>query len=250
MVAMCIAVFAWDVHPRYRLILGANRDEWYERPTAPASWRGDVLAGWDLVSGGTWLGVTRGGRVAWVTNVRDGLASDAAALSRGALVLGFLQGEDDFGDVSRYNGFNLVHGDFAQGLSYLSNRGISQASLAPGTYGLSNHRLGTPWPKVARAVAGLERLLSVDDPTSGLFELLSDRTVPPDEDLPDTGVGLELERAFAPIFVSLPGYGTRSSTVVLMDRGGQVAYEERCRDPRSLREPPGVKVAFRLPRPG
>jgi len=229
---MCLAVFALDVHPRYWLVLAANRDEYYLRPARPAvMWDEELAAGQDLQSGGTWLGVSLAGRIAFLTNVRDGGPADEAAPTRGQLVVDFLRGENAFLDRlhregRRYNGFNIVFGD-RHGLSYYTNRGESEGTLAAGVHGLSNHHLGTPWPKVARATEALEAALERDDLVEAAFDLLMDRTVPPDAALPDTGVGIALERVLSPAFVEAPGYGTRSSTVVLMGHDGEVRFEER-----------------------
>jgi uncharacterized protein with NRDE domain len=240
---MCLISFAFDAHPAYRLVVAANRDEFHARPTAPAGWWADapqVLAGRDLRDGGTWMGVTRGGRFAAVTNYRDpGFAQRAGAPSRGARVADFLRGTAEAeaymrelaGRAARYNGFNLLVGD-AGGLFYLSNRAEGVRRLEPGVYGLSNHLLDTPWPKVVRAKQSMADALARADASgdgweSGLWEMLADRVVAADDALPDTGVGAERERLLSAPFISGDVYGTRASTVLTLARDGQVRMVER-----------------------
>lgn len=236
---MCLILFALDAHPRYRLVLAANRDEFYDRPTAPAAFWDDaphILAGRDLLRGGTWCGITTGGRFAAVTNYRDPRTYREGMLSRGRLVADFLRGEaapDAWlarlrreGDA--YNGFNLIFGDGRE-FRYVSNRGGLPSTVAPGIHGLSNHLLDTPWPKVAKGREALAKLLGGEDELApdDLFAILADRAVAPDHLLPDTGVGVERERLLSPRFITSPTYGTRSSTVVLMDRDNTCTFVER-----------------------
>jgi len=235
---MCLILFAHRVHPAYPLVVAANRDEWFRRPTAPAGFWPDapeVLAGRDLEQQGTWLGVTRAGRFAALTNYRDPGANRPDAPSRGTLVSAFLRSRIPPGeylehlrrDASRYNGFSLLVGDFSE-LLYFSNRdGASR--LTPGIHGISNHLLDTPWPKVARGKQALEALVAEgrDPSPEELLALLASRSRPPDESLPETGVGLEWERVLSPLFIESPSYGTRCSTVVLIDRDGMVTFVER-----------------------
>lgn len=236
---MCLILFAYEVHPAYRLILAANRDEFYERPTAAAGFWPDapeVLAGRDLLHGGTWLGVTRGGRFAAVTNYRDPAARLDGARSRGRLVADFLDGRESAAAYTRrlaaraddYNGFNLLAGD-ARELYYFSNRGGPSARLAPGVYGLSNALLDTPWPKVLRGKRALAELTEAGDALAPetVVEILLDRVRAADRELPDTGVGVEVERVLSPLFIVSPGYGTRCSTVVLAQRDGNLTFVER-----------------------
>jgi uncharacterized protein with NRDE domain len=234
---MCLLVLAWDAHPRYRLVVAANRDEYHRRPTAAADFwpeRPDLLAGRDLEGGGTWLGITRAGRFAALTNFREPGRHRDDAPSRGELVTACLIGAAAPLDSLRelepragaFNGFSLVVGD-GSGLAQLSNRGAGPAPIPPGVHGLSNHLLDTPWPKVTRTRDRLAALLeqSVVEPSS-LLELLADREPPPDTELPDTGVGLELERLLGPPCVVSPAYGTRCSTALVVDRGGEVRFVE------------------------
>lgn len=243
---MCLMLFAYEAHPRYRLLLAANRDEYYGRPTAPAAFwpqAPTVLAGRDLQAGGTWLGVTRGGRLAAVTNFRDPIAFRLDARSRGRLVSDFLTGRQAAADYMRhvaasareYNGFSLVLGD-SNGLYYYSNGGGGAAAapqrLTPGVYGLSNHLLDTPWPKVQRGKQALQALLALPEVApEALLALLADSTVPEDAALPRTGVGIERERLLASIFVAGADYGTRSSTVLSIGRDGHARLTERSFSP-------------------
>ncbi|MRR05933.1 MAG: NRDE family protein, partial [Deltaproteobacteria bacterium] len=226
-------------HPRYPLILAANRDEFYHRPTAPASfWETEpkILAGKDLKSGGTWLGITRNGRIAALSNYRDPSHLLYNAPSRGGLVTEFLLGDiPPAGYLEKlrqrsheYNGFSIIFGD-RKNLYVYSNRGEVPSLLQPGIHGLSNHLLDTPWPKVTQGKKALADILSqggepsVDD----IFSLLADRSPPDDRLLPDTGVDLETERLLAPLFISGPAYGTRSSSLLLIDQDAEVTFIER-----------------------
>ena len=235
---MCLILIAYGAHPDYELLVAANRDEFHDRPTASlAFWKDSpqVLAGRDLKEGGTWLGVTRAGRFAALTNYRDPRSVRPNAPSRGHLVSDYLQGvEPARGYLDRltsraaaYNGFNLLLGD-ETGLYYYSNRTSGIRALPPGVYGLSNHLLDTPWPKLERGRHGLRRALEHGfDPTpDALLHLLTDRAPAPDAELPDTGVPLEWERWLSPIFIDAPGYGTRSSTVLMADSGGRARIVE------------------------
>lgn len=234
---MCTLLFATGVHPRYRLVLAANRDELYARPTASARWWSDapqVFAGRDLLAGGTWFGVTRSGRWAALTNIRDPSDIRVDAPSRGALVADFLRGDAPceaylrarVPALGRYAGFNLVVGD-AGGAWYLSNREAAPRPLAPGVYGVSNAQLDTPWPKVVRGKAGLQRLLAGEEiDLSALLAVISDRTPAPDEALPDTGVGLAIERVLSPLFIASSGYGTCCQTALRVDSEGWTELRE------------------------
>ncbi len=236
---MCLILFAHKIHPAYPLVLAANRDEAYARPTAPAAFWNDtphIYGGRDLEQGGTWLGITRSGRIAAVTNFREDNAARTPAHSRGELVAGYLRANQrpaDFlarvkCDANAYNGFNLIAGDIDE-LYYLSNRDGRVSAIAPGVHGLSNHLLNTPWPKVEHGRKVLGELLRSDTQVliDGLFALLADRMVAPDDALPQTGVGMQRERVLSPAFIVSPAYGTRSSTVILVDNHGQVVFIER-----------------------
>jgi uncharacterized protein with NRDE domain len=235
---MCLILLALDTHPDYSLIVAANRDEFYDRPTARAAFWKDaprVLAGRDLKAGGTWLGIDRWGRFAAVTNYRQGQREPEAARSRGHLVSDYLTERIDGRahververDAALYNGFNLIAGD-VRALFYISNRDDGVRALERGVYGLSNHLLDSPWPKVEAGKSGLTALLAGGgELLPRLFGLLSDRRQAVDALLPQTGVSPEWERLLSSAFIVSEGYGTRSSTVVLVGRGGGVVFVER-----------------------
>jgi len=231
---MCLILAAWKTHPDYPLVVAANRDEFHARPTAPAGpWVEDprVLGGRDLEAGGSWLGLRRDGRFAAVTNVREPGAPKGVR-SRGLLVKDFLLGETAAGDFAAgiqdgdYSGYNLLLAD-GRSLFYRSNRDGGARELAPGVYGLSNHLLDTPWPKLVIAKARFLMALEALPDTRALFELLGDRETVRDSDLPRTGVTLEWERRLSAIFVDAGAYGTRASTVASMAQDGRVRLEER-----------------------
>ncbi|MCW5606242.1 MAG: NRDE family protein [Burkholderiales bacterium] len=236
---MCLILLSFKAHPAYPLIIAANRDEAYARPASSAAFWGDhphIHAGRDLEKSGTWLGVTRSGRVAAVTNYRAGYAPKDAPRSRGELVSRFLCGGEDARtylervelQAAQYNGFSLIAGD-PDALYFYSNRGNAIEKMTPGVHGLSNHLLDTPWPKVAHGRRVLHRLSSAveSELVSGLFDFLTDRTPAADALLPDTGVGLPRERELSPAFISGERYGTRASTVVLVRNDGDVLFRER-----------------------
>lgn len=235
---MCLILLSYRMHDRYPLILAANRDEFYERPSAPVSLWNDapgVIAGRDLKSEGTWLGITKKGHIAAVTNYREPESFRENAPSRGWLVRDFLCSREEpkaylekiTVEKDQYNGFSLILGDTSR-LYYFSNR-ASMIELSPGFYGLSNRLLDTPWPKVERGKKAFQLLLSkTDNPLSeDIFNILSDRSQPDDDKLPDTGVGLEWERILSSIFITSPVYGTRSSSVIMVDRKNHVMFIEK-----------------------
>ena len=237
---MCLVLLAPHTHSAYPLVLAANRDERSGRPAAPAAWWDDaphVLAGRDLEAGGTWMGVARDGRWAAVTNVREpSVPQRPGAPSRGALVADFLRGSSSAEAylaalaprAGEWNGFNLLAGDGA-GVAWLSNRAPGPVRVEPGVHGLSNALLDTPWPKVERGRGDLARILAgpEDQLEAALFRTLALRDAAPDARLPDTGVGVELERALSSLFIDMPGYGTRASTVLLIRHDGLVRLTER-----------------------
>jgi uncharacterized protein with NRDE domain len=247
---MCLILIAHQAHPSFPLVVGANRDEFYGRPTAPADfWKDapDVLAGRDLQASGTWLGITRGLRFAAVTNFRDMHSLEARPRSRGELTSGFLRGhapaEQYLEDVSRraseYNGFNLFVAD-ASGLFYFSNRDGEVRRLGPGTYGLSNHLLDTPWPKVTELKPRFNATIQVPLDPDAIRSILADRGVAPDANLPDTGVGLERERILSAAFVVSDEYGTRSTTALSVGSDRTVRFNEWSFGPRG--EPLGERA--------
>jgi len=235
---MCLILFAWRVHPRYRLVLAANRDEFHARPSAAAAFwedRHDLLGGRDLESMGTWLGMTRAGRVAAVTNVRDGRVTPPSdAPSRGRLTSDFLRSdatpaqfaEAVSRDAGTYRGFNLLVADRDE-LWWMSNRGNGARRLEPGVYGVANELLDTPWPKVTAGKAALERVVRTGPSLASLLALLDDTHVYADDELPDTGVGLARERMLAPVRIVSPLYGTRCSSAVLVEATGRAQFAER-----------------------
>ena len=236
---MCLIVIGWRMRPDLPLVVAANRDEWRDRPAAAAHWWEDhpsILAGRDLKAGGTWMGVTRAGRFAAVTNFRDPSDRRSTARSRGELVTDFLLSHATPGAflaevaarAHEYNAFNLIVGDGAS-LWYFGSREGGAREIAPGVHGLSNHVLDEPWPKVTRGRIAMEHALQRDDPADALFELLGDRTGVPDSELPTTGVGIDWERRLAAPLITGADYGTRASTVMSRSSEGAVRYEERTR---------------------
>lgn len=235
---MCLLVFAWQAHAGHALIFAGNRDERHARPAAPAGYWTDapgMIAGRDLEAGGTWLGSTRAGRFAVVTNYREGLNPPKAPRSRGELPTGFLTGDwsprEYLAQVQRradqYAAFSLLCGDREE-LFFFSNRGGAPMAVTPGVHGLSNHLLDTPWPKVSLSKARLALLLEQETATSeALFRLLRDTNPAADAALPDTGIGLELERQVSPPFVLNPVYGTRCSSLLRLKNDGGLDFMER-----------------------
>ncbi len=236
---MCLILLALGVHPRFPVIVAANRDEFHARPTARAqSWDDapEVFGGRDLEKGGSWLALSGRGALAAVTNYRDPSRRRAAAPSRGALVSDFVRRPlsaseyitTTLANGDAYDGFNLLVAD-ATGIWYGSNRGASPQRLGTGVHGLSNHLIGTPWPKVLRATRAMERALSSDverlEPE--LLAVLRDDARAADDELPATGVSLEWERVLSPIFIRADDYGTRASTIVTIDASGRASFLER-----------------------
>jgi uncharacterized protein with NRDE domain len=242
---MCLVVVALAAHPRYALVVAANRDEFHARAALPAHWGEHppytgLLAGRDLVAGGTWMGVRRDGRWALVTNVRDGRRDDPEAPSRGALVPGVLNTASTPANAlaalgpmaAACNGFNLLAGD-AGGATWTSNRASETRTLTHGIHGLSNARLDTPWPKLARTKDAVAAWAAGGgDDLAPLFAALADRSRAPDEALPATGVPLEWERLLSAPFIVSEDYGTRCSTVLTITRNGSARFFERSFDAR------------------
>ena len=236
---MCLILISYNMHPEYRLILAANRDEFYNRPTRQLGfWNNtpDILAGKDLRGGGTWLGVTKSGRLSAITNYRDPATLKDDASSRGELVTDFLKGktapksymEHIKRAVNRYNGFNLFAADISD-FYYYSNMEQIVKKIKPGVYCISNHLLDTPWPKVEKAKGLFKSIVTVNskiDPEQ-LFIVLEDKIRPSEDQLPDTGVGIEWERRLSSIFIRSKLYGTRSSSIILYDRTGHITFIER-----------------------
>jgi len=228
---------AWRSRADLPLVVAANRDEWRDRPTEPAGWWPDhpeILAGRDLKAGGTWMGITRRGRFAAVTNFRDPSDKRSTARSRGELVTDFLLSTDSaatflgalHGRAREYNGFNLIVGDGAA-LWYYGSREGEAREIPPGIHGLSNHLLDEPWPKVVRGRLAMQEALGDPDPSPRLFAMLADGHGAPDEALPATGVGIAWERRLAAPLITGADYGTRASTVLRVEAGGAMHFEER-----------------------
>lgn len=237
---MCLVAFAFKAHPCYRLIVAANRDEFHGRPAEALHWwpdRPDLVAGRDLQAGGTWLAVSRSGRFATVTNYREDLSTRRGDRSRGELVTGFIAGAESPLDycgnleLNAYAGFSLLTAlsdGKSDEMAYVSNRGDHARRLPPGIYGLSNASLDTPWDKVLRSKAAMESLLATETVgPEALFRLLADRDPAPTGD--DVGAGLspEIARAVSAPFIAADGYGTRCSTVLLIEHTGRVEIHER-----------------------
>ncbi|WP_374358343.1 NRDE family protein [Chitinimonas sp.] len=228
---MCLIAFAWNPGSPEPLLVIANRDEHYARPTAALGWwdDGQILAGRDLQAGGSWMGLSRSGRFAALTNYRDPSRHQPDARSRGALVVDFLRGDgsaSDYirrlrGEAAAYNDFNLLLFDGAKLLGYES-RADRCLRFGRGAHAVSNACFDTPWPKVERLKAGLAAAGALDD---DLQALLRDRSLAPDAQLPHTGVPLEWERALSAIFIRTPTYGTRSSAIVRLGRN-QARFRE------------------------
>ena len=234
---MCLIAFAWQMSGRPLLLLG-NRDEFHPRPTRAASfWNEEghpqLLAGKDLEAGGTWLGVTRSGRFAALTNIRSPEARQGPR-SRGKLVLDYLTGKMSPGDylnsltdeLGEYAGFNLLAGTMQQ-LWYLNSQEGQPKELAPGVYGLSNAELNSPWPKLQTLCSNLTQHLDTDSDSDTLLELLKDSREYPDDQLPDSGVSPEWERRLSATFILGEDYGTRACTLLGIDADGSITFVEQ-----------------------
>ncbi len=237
---MCLILLAKNFHPKFKLILAANRDEFYERPTESAKFWNDhpnLFAGKDLKANGTWLGITRQGEVAAVTNYRDFYShkDNSEFQSRGKLVARYLTeycSHEDFSIYisqhgNKYNSFNLIFGN-SDDLVHYSNISNRLTKIVSGIHGISNHLLDTAWPKVHWGKLRFREIISKNDFSSGeMFNLLNDDKQFDDALLPDTGVGIEYERVLSSIFIKTPIYGTRSSTILTIDNDNYVQFVER-----------------------
>ncbi len=238
---MCLLLVANKVHPKYKLIIAANRDEDYSRPTEKAGFWNDypnIAAGRDLKDGGTWLGISKEGKFAAITNFRD-LDKKENAPSRGMLTKNFLTGrsspleysEELKRNAAEYNGFNLVFGLLNE-IYFFSNRNGEPVKLEKGVYGLSNCLLDTPWPKVVKGKDMLRKILNIEPlRLDSIFNLLLDNKPADDKHLPDTGIGLEAERILSSIFVKTEGFGTRCSTLVMINNHNEVDFIEKTYHP-------------------
>ena len=241
---MCLLALSWLNHPRWRLVMAGNRDEFHARPTAALSRWADapqVIGGRDLRSGGGWAGVGPGARMAVVTNVRDPLASQAGP-SRGALVADYLRGSAPAAmhadrlaaTAATYAPFNLLLAD-AEGVHFIGNHPPEQQQLAPGIHGLSNGPLDAPWPKTRRLMDALAAWTDAGTASlEPLWTALTDEHRPADADLPDTGIGLERERWLSPTFIRGDDYGTRASTIILIGHDGRGTIHERRFGPQGV----------------
>lgn len=245
---MCLVIFAYRSHPRYPLLLAANRDEFHARPTAPAAFwaeQPDLLAGRDLEAGGTWMGITRTGRFAAITNFRDPARTAPGQRSRGELPLRFLLGVEPpdaclqaiSARDSDYAGFNLLLGDRGS-LWYYSNS-LPPAEryprqLVPGIYGLSNAHLDTPWPKVVTGKSRMRALLGGRVGHDRLGETVSDVALADEQALHPQGLSGEMDRLLSAQFITTPDYGTRTTTTLWLDDSGIASWRERGFDPTGL----------------
>lgn len=239
---MCLINFHFNQHENYKLIVAANRDEFYKRPTEPAHVWSDyptIIAGRDLEKHGTWLGITKEGRFAALTNYRDPAHMTPNENSRGALVTDFLTGTqapDHYiamiqGDKDLYNGFNLLLGHEDQ-LVYYNNIENKKQHVLAGTHSLSNHFLNTPWPKVKTGKSLLENYVmnTKEIDPQVLFAILRNDQLAKDEELPHTGIDFALERQLSPLFINMEDYGTRCSTVLLITKDNNVQFIEKTYD--------------------
>ena len=236
---MCLIVFQIDQHPRYKLILAANRDEEYARPTMAAHFWPEypgLLAGKDLTANGTWLGITKQGKFAAITNDYTGtMPKLSTGVSRGKLVLDYLIGNENplaylqhiQAKREQYSGFNLIAGSIAQ-LYHYNNSSNEITLIDAGIHGISNATLDTPWPKVIQtktALSSLDTSAVIDE--EALFRIMADKAPAPDEQLPDLPLPIEQKRAVSANFIETPNFGTRSTTLLLVDHADQVTFAER-----------------------
>lgn len=243
---MCILFIAVDQHPQFPLIIAANRDEFHARPTASSHFwehHPDLLAGTDLQAGGTWLGVTRNGNIAGLTNIRAPGTDRSDATTRGDLVINALLNQHSWtshtqqlhASADQYNGFNLLYGDW-RNLQVFNSHTLSHHALGKGVYGLSNAQLNTPWPKIQHGMAALNALCQTSDQldVDAVFKLLNNPQQANDDRLPNTGITAPLEKLLSAIFIISPEYGTRCSTVITVDQQGKLAWQERSFAPSGL----------------
>ncbi|MDX1640928.1 MAG: NRDE family protein [Balneolaceae bacterium] len=254
---MCLIVFSYKDHPRYPFILATNRDEFYDRPTEPAHvWNTSpkMLAGKDKKAGGTWLGISETGRFAALTNYRqmDDIKEDTT--SRGIIVKDFLLSDSNprkyllelQNNGENFNGFNLIAG-FFDDLYYISNKKEGVYKIKPGIHAISNAFLNTPWPKTEQASELFKNILDEEEPEEEhLFRMLQNDERYPIEELPDTGLPKETEKAVSSIFIKTDNYGTRSSTVVTFDDKRNVHFAERSYKAGSKNTDKTVRFDFKI----
>lgn len=234
---MCLILISKNNHSQYKLIIAANRDEYYNRPSKQVDWWNEhtILSGVDIKAKGTWLGINRSGHIAAITNYRNPSLNDETKVSRGELSHHFLThspGSDTFlsklqSTQNKYNPYNIIYGN-VDTLSHYSNISQENVVISNGTHGLSNHLLNTSWPKVKKGILQLEQTLSNDTfAKADLLNLLADAKRAEPHTLPKTGINFELEHALSPLFIHLPEYGTRCSTVIMVDHDNTVTFTER-----------------------
>ena len=237
---MCLILFSFRAHRHFPLVVAANRDEHHNRPAAPAAFwddQPDIYGGRDLEKGGTWMGLHADGRFAAITNYREGKPGAAAPRSRGELVSGFLAGNEPAegffhkaaANNALYNPYSMIAGDL-RGLHFFSNRIDRAQAIAPGVHGLSNHLLDTPWTKVTAGREALNSTAEFDDPDAigaAMFAMLANDRPAPDTELPDTGITPQREKELSPPFIRGEQYGTRTSTVFLVNESGEVFFHEK-----------------------
>lgn len=241
---MCLIAFSFNNHPKYKLVLAANRDEFYKRPTRNAQFWDEedfpnILAGKDLEGNGTWMGVHKDGRWAALTNFRDPSSIKKDAPSRGELVIDYLSEERNATDYIReirdkataYNGFNLLLGG-ESGVYHFSNQNYTIQEISPGIHGVSNALLDTPWPKLEQAKSGLNNAINKTSfRAEELFQLLLNDKKADDQNLPKTGIPYKWEKAVSSIFIATDNYGTRCSTILLIDHKNNIEFVERSYQP-------------------
>lgn len=238
---MCLINFNIGAHPKYKMIIAANRDESYERPTSQIAWWDDhpnIFGGRDLKANGTWLAVTKSGKIGALTNIRNvEEMTKIADKSRGELIVNYLlsnqNGEEYLNQLKYkkedYAGYNLLVGDTDR-LYYMNNYQYDISEVTPGTHGLSNEFLNSPWPKVLIGKVELDKVLTDDDiDVEALFTLLGNTREASDDQVQQTGVDFELEKQLTPLFINIPDfeYGTRCSSVILVDHDDNITFIER-----------------------
>ena len=233
---MCLIYCSINEHPKYKLIVAANRDEFYDRPTQQAHWwdQPQILAGKDLKAHGTWMAVNKHGKFAALTNYRDPAEFNIEKVSRGSIIVDYFTTDDEHaffenlkGNRTKYNGYNFI--GYNQGkITYYSNRLTATTIVEKGSFALSNHLLDTPWPKVEKIKSRMNGVLQQKTfDKERIFSILSDTHTAPDEQLPHTGVPRATEKMLSSVFIKSEKYGTRSSYVLRIDHDGNIGFEER-----------------------
>lgn len=236
---MCLISLAVKTHPKYKLVLLANRDEYHQRPTKKADWwyeNGNIFGGKDLSGGGSWLAISKNGKISAITNYRDTSRKVENNISRGLILSNYLENNinalDYFEKLSaskdNYEGYNLIFGNQNK-LYHYSNISNKLTALDNGVHTISNHLLDTPWPKVLKANEVMQNLVenNNDFPIETAFQLFKNKDKAPDNKLPNTGIGIEYERMLSSIYIDVPGYGTRATSIITIDNNNKVYFEER-----------------------